>query len=734
MAPKKKKRITPPPNRRATLTGEKTKAREAAEKKVDEQKRLRAQRAAADIEVSGGAAEYGDIEDFRKQQEFEGSIESIDPSSFYDSPEGSDLARSISLGEDVDVSSPDYLATQFSDVQASRAERELSDYAAADTSLGSFLPGANVNTRQPSVPKRRGRGMGDILKAESMGRAAETPLIKSGSMAEAVQTQKKRLAGAKGTDASDTEGTKPSEVIVQSADRPRGFGKPKPYSIGSVTKGSETQKAEQMRRLVAQVTTPGYIDKERQKSVSPGTSGPRPGARSLAEAKSWNPDIPKKDIGRITFPSAEEAEMSAAVVGGLGALFGQAPVSDTAKQQAVEETIKDVQRNAPLRTREGIRVTPNPDDPTESYILDPDTNEAALRQRVANRRGGRRKIRHIPQAKTARSGTSAEARAGRTIVNPAASSDVAPAVAGGTPMRTDILQQNLAEYRKSNPRMRSVSGSQFAGIMGVDEVTSEEIIREQREVPLGLNVYEERIEGRLGGARKGGTQPPDIELSPSATPKYDYPKMGQFRDPGRSMPTPTLAGIEDLRKRSPKAAAGLESGMYKGTVGAQTGTIKWERGEVPVWRGRSEVVSPGVTIESKPAPERPAAPEVAKVAKSRDQRLVQEKVSIKAKKAYESPAGQQRRDVMRGQQFTDTYTQAAAAFTNPPKAPYPVVMRGRIPYQYSETTGAMEEFKAPAASDVEARQKRAELQDFESRGGLAGQYERGLNRFNNPKK
>jgi hypothetical protein len=88
---------------------------------------------------------------------------------------------------------------------------------------------------------------------------------------------------------------------------------------------------------------------------------------------------------------------------------------------------------------------------------------------------------------------------------------------------------------------------------------------------------------------------------------------------------------------------------------------------------------------------------------------------------------------MRGEQFVSTYQQAAAAFAQPPKAQPPVIQpRGsKVPLQYSEESGAMEEFKAPKGqeTDTQMRTRRQKLERYDQRGGLAGLYQRGMERF-----
>ena len=274
--------------------------------------------------------------------------------------------------------------------------------------------------------------------------------------------------------------------------------------------------------------------------------------------------------------------------------------------------------------------------------------------------------------------------------------------------------------------------------MGIDEATSKIAEREVSEAPLGVSVYDELRPLAKGGSRVGGTQQPDIELQNEGTGgvvpfEYKRSNLGRRLDPGRSMPTPTLRGIEDLRRRSPRSAAGLEAGMYTGQVGAGN-TIKWERGEVPMWRRGTEI-APGTTPRALPAPAAPSAPERGPEPVGGDQRVAQDVVRNAQSALYKSAEGIAARQAMRGQQFVETYQQAAAAFTQPPKAQYPVVQpRGsKASLQYSEQTGAMEELKAPAASDFEARTRRQGLADYERRGGLAGLYERAMRPLPIPK-
>jgi hypothetical protein len=723
----KKQRPSAPANRRAKLTGEKTKQRLRAEARVDEGRRLRKQRAESDIALTGGS-----VEDYDPT---EGGLVDV---GLVDTDPGRLLRRSVGIGEDVDISDPEYLSEQF-DVSMGNEAQRIADYVVSeDKSLGGFLPGLDVSSSvaQRDMPAQRaGTPVGDILKEESIGRAAETPRIKSPSTKAARRTQIKRAA-------SDTRSE--ADVIVGSADRPPGFQKATPYSVGSVEKSAGITDEVQKERLVKEVTQPGYIDKTKRRSPlitgDGGRPGPFPGKKSAEEATSWKPEIPRVARGqRITFPTQQEASEAAQVVSALGSMFGQTPVSPETTQAAVEDVTTQVRRNVPLRTREGFRITPDPDEPKpgekrEPFLMDPRTDEGALRESVARRRSrGSVGVTYIPKAKTSRTGSGSAAR----LVNPA-SADVDPANPTGTPMRTDILQSNLREYQKAGFQG---TRKQMVNTMGIDEVTSEIAEREVAEMPLGLKAYDEMRPLAQGGPRIGGVQPPDIGLQGEGglgiPVPYDYPRsnVGRRSDPGRSMPTPSLRGIEELRGRGgsgPKVAAALEAGMYKGTAGPGD-TIKWERGEVPVWRRGTET-APGTTPRTRPAPAAPSAPERGPEPAGVDQRETQITARNAQAALYKSPEGVAARQAMQGEQFVSTYQQAAAAFAQPPKAQPPVIQpRGsKVPLQYSKETGAMEEFKAPEGqeTDAQVRMRRQKLESYEQRGGLAGLYQRGMGRLN----
>lgn len=594
--------------KRAKLTGEKTKSRKKQEALVDEQTRLRKQRSDFDIEASGGSVEdpYG----VTAAEKYTGAAREVpvDPAAFAGGNEGREIASAADYGQDIgDLSDPDYLMALSNPDNLSEmfgaaiTPGRLSSYSIAkDRSLGGFMP----NYDAPYSPKR-GRSLGDVLREESAGRAAEPPRLMSTDVKAAKKAYQERAAGL-------VEGLEPGQVPVPSADRPPGFSTPKPYSIGSMQK-AETE-AGVKSRLVSEVKSEDYFERTRRRSPQSGLVGPRPSEKSLAEVKAWAPKIDKPSVGRITFPTAEEAAAASDVVSGLGALFGQAPVTPEIGRAAITETVKEVQRRAPLYTREGLRVTPNPDNPTERGIIDTATSEGALREVVARKRGGKFGIQYLRATKTARSGTGAGAKEARRIVNPA-KTDVDPADPDYGQTRDDILQSNLRAYRKATgSNMKGTTWGQLVAIMGIDEMTSGISERELSSAPLGAKVYEERIPGRYGGPRVGGEQQPSIQLNPAAQPAYKYERGPATKRFGVSMPTPTIKGIEDLRARSPKAALGLESGMYTGTPGAQAGTVKWERGEVPVWRRPSESVpgQPGVTAERLPAPPPPPSPEERK--------------------------------------------------------------------------------------------------------------------------
>jgi hypothetical protein len=302
-------------------------------------------------------------------------------------------------------------------------------------------------------------------------------------------------------------------------------------------------------------------------------------------------------------------------------------------------------------------------------------------------------------------------------------------------MRTDLLQSNLREYQKAGFRGTT---KQMINTMGIDEITSAIGEIEVAEQPLGLKTYSELRPLAEGGPRIGGEQPYDIELQgqdgKGLPVPFDYRRsnLGRRSDPGRSMPTPSLRGIAELKQRSPRAGAALEAGMYTGTVGPSD-TIKWERGEVPMWRRGTEV-SPGVTPRTRPAPAAPPAPEQGPAPAGGDQRVAQDVARNAQAALYKSPEGIAARQAMRGQQFVATYQQAVAALSQPPKKAYPVVPgTGPMPpLQYSEETGAMEEFKAPKdqPTDFEMRNRALHVAPFESRGGMVGAYQRGLSNYN----
>lgn len=706
----KKKRVTANPDRRATLEGQKTATRVKREKQVDESRRLRAQRARFDVEATGAPAEGEDA--------FRAGL--VDLSGDFEGPDlPSSLATGLDIGEDIDVSDPDYLSSQFSDEPA----QVMADFAANDKSLGGFLPGVNVSSRvaqKDMPPLRAGVQMGKILRAESAGRAAETPRIKSTGVKAARQTQIRRAASNDKADRS---------VGVSSADRPYGFDEPKPYSVGSVEKSMGATEEGVRTRLISEVKDPEYMERTQRMPLTrgahkdPSVVGPRPSARGVSEIIGWNPSRSRSMRGqRITFPTSEEASQAAQVTSALGAMFGQAPATPEQTERAVAETTRQVQRNVPLKTQEGIRITPNPDDPREPYILDPMTDEGALREFTARKqRGGKVSVTYARAPKTARKVAGSATRA----VNPAA--DFLPRNQG-------ILQRNLEEYKEAG---FSGTEKELVTTMGIDEATSKIAEREVSEAPLGVNVYDELRPTALGGPRIGGTQQPDIELQNEGTGgvvPYEYGrfvgegssrrKVRSRNDPGRSMPTPTLRGIEELRQRSPRSAEGLEAGMYKGQVGAGD-TIKWERGEVPVWRRGTET-APGTTRRALPAPAAPAAPDQPLKTSDRDQRVIQDTARNAQSALYKSPAGVAARQAMTGDQFIQTYRQAAAAFAQPPKA-QPPVTQGRgagAPLQYREGSGQMEELRAPATSDFETRTRRQGLADYEKRGGLIGLYER----------